>query len=92
MPTTISSVQDALDWVAAYHEVLAQKFFALYQQCTAPGFLGGGAALAAHRYAFGLGCWVRANDQWSFECHRYFGSKGPEVQVSRTVQLLPLGE
>ncbi|CAK7235820.1 hypothetical protein SBRCBS47491_009424 [Sporothrix bragantina] len=85
-PPTIHSVQNAMDWVAAYHDELAYQFFVLYEQVTT-----GKASDAAKEYAYGLGNWVRANDQWSFESCRYFGTHGAEVQKTRTVELLPLG-
>lgn len=42
------------------------------------------------RYVDGLGNWVRANDQWSFESQRYFGTKGLQIMKHRTVGLLPM--
>ncbi|KAI0294470.1 hypothetical protein B0F90DRAFT_1757050 [Multifurca ochricompacta] len=41
------------------------------------------------QYSDGLGNWVRANDQWSFESERYFGKKGAEFRRTRRVRLLP---
>jgi len=40
-------------------------------------------------YCDGLGQWVRANDDWSFESERYFGNKGPEIKQNRWMLLLP---
>ncbi|KAF7372600.1 Terpene cyclase [Mycena venus] len=37
----------------------------------------------------GLGNWVRGYDVWSFESERYFGKRGKEIQMTRTVELLP---
>ena len=34
-------------------------------------------------YCDGLGQWVRANDDWSFESERYFGNKGLEIKENR---------
>jgi Delta6-protoilludene synthase len=39
------------------------------------------------RYTEGLGNWVRANDQWSFESARYFGSHGLEIMKTRVVMI-----
>ncbi|CAK7197852.1 hypothetical protein SEUCBS139899_000502 [Sporothrix eucalyptigena] len=86
-PSFINTVQDAIDWVAAHHDILTEKFFCLYAKFTAED-----ASPAARRYAYGLGNWVRANDAWSFESFRYFGARGLEVQKNRTVELLPLGK
>jgi hypothetical protein len=41
------------------------------------------------RYVDGIGNWVRANYEWSFETERYFGKKGPEIKETRWVTLLP---
>ncbi|CAK7229979.1 hypothetical protein SCUCBS95973_007417 [Sporothrix curviconia] len=93
-PSTISSVQDAMDWVAAYHDELADRFFVLYRQATAGNAsdaVSDAVSDAAKQYAYGLGNWVRANDQWSFESCRYFGARGAEVQKTRAVELMPLG-
>jgi len=38
-------------------------------------------------YVDGLGHWVRGNDDWSFETHRYYGLKGAEVKNHRLVTL-----
>lgn len=88
----IKTVQDSVDWVAAYHQALLDRFLALYEKCTSPEQtdLEGASVLAARLYAEGLGNWVRANDQWSFESVRYFGTRGVEVQATRLVELLPL--
>lgn len=83
--------QDAVDWVVAYHAALEQQFHALYEKLT-----GGRAAVASSRdnvllsYANGLGNWVRANDQWSFESARYFGARGLEVKKTRAVELVEM--
>jgi len=42
-------------------------------------------------YADGIASFVRANDTWSFECGRYFGSKGLEIKKTRIVTLSPPG-
>jgi hypothetical protein len=36
-----------------------------------------------------VGNWVRDNYQWSFETDRYFGKKGPGIEKTRWVTLLP---
>ncbi|KAF8433264.1 terpenoid synthase [Boletus edulis BED1] len=40
-------------------------------------------------YCDGVGQWVRANDDWSFEGERYFGNKGLEIKENRWMSLLP---
>ena len=41
-------------------------------------------------YCDGLARWVRGNEDWSFECERYFGNKGFEIQQNRWMSLLPV--
>ena len=41
------------------------------------------------QYVDGIGNFVRGNLDWSFECERYFGKKGKEIQKTRWVTLLP---
>ncbi|KAL1889980.1 hypothetical protein Sste5346_008559 [Sporothrix stenoceras] len=86
-PTVIKTAQDSVNWVAAYHQVLLERFLALYETATAHH-----TGPAFQHLASGLGNWVRANDQWSFESVRYFGARGAEVQMTRVVELLPLQE
>ncbi|KZT42148.1 terpenoid synthase [Sistotremastrum suecicum HHB10207 ss-3] len=40
-------------------------------------------------YIWGVGNWVTANVEWSFESERYFGTRGPEIREHRSVALLP---
>ncbi|KAG9309463.1 hypothetical protein JVU11DRAFT_10432 [Chiua virens] len=40
-------------------------------------------------YCDGVGQFVRANDDWSFEGERYFGKKGLEIKKNRWMLLLP---
>jgi hypothetical protein len=79
-------VQDALDWIGVLHDKLAERFLSDYRRI--PSW-GGPLDLEVMTYADGLGNWVRANDQWSFESERYFGKKGLDVLKHRKVQLLP---
>jgi hypothetical protein len=41
------------------------------------------------QYVEGIANWVRGNEQWSFESERYLGKRGPEIQKTRWVTLLP---
>ncbi|OIW25415.1 terpenoid synthase [Coniochaeta ligniaria NRRL 30616] len=78
--------QGALNWVAGYHAALENRFNTAYSSL--PRF-GGPLDLEFQSYVDGLGNWVRANDQWSFESARYFGSRGLEIMKTRTLNLLP---
>ncbi|KAF9468696.1 hypothetical protein BDZ94DRAFT_1365201 [Collybia nuda] len=42
-------------------------------------------------YIDGLGYWVRGNDCWSFEGHRYFGENRLAIQKDRRLRLQPPG-
>ncbi|KAN0078464.1 Isoprenoid synthase domain containing protein [Tylopilus felleus] len=79
-------VNGAMLWVQDFHTQLEQKFH---------------AAMAAlpewdeplnsqvKEYCDGLGHWVRANDDWSFESERYFGNRGLEIKEKRWISLMP---
>jgi len=82
-----TDVQGAMDWVSDYHEGLVAKFMDLYEN-KIPKF-GEPVDAELAEYVDGLGNWVRANDQWHFESERYFGKRGPEIQKTRWVTLLP---
>ncbi|KAI9457169.1 terpenoid synthase [Boletus coccyginus] len=45
--------------------------------------------LGVKAYCDGLGQWVRALDEWSFESERYFGNKGPKIKENRWMLLMP---
>jgi len=42
------------------------------------------------RYVQGLQDWIVGSLHWSFQTHRYFGTKGMEVKGHRVVSLMPL--
>ncbi|EMD32850.1 hypothetical protein CERSUDRAFT_161387 [Gelatoporia subvermispora B] len=81
-----ADLNGALKWVKEYHDELVTKF--LENVDKVPSF-GPELDPQVARYVDGLGNWVRANDQWSFESQRYFGTKGLEIMKHRTVALLP---
>ncbi|KZV85693.1 terpenoid synthase [Exidia glandulosa HHB12029] len=76
----------ALLWLDEYHGRLVTAF--LDAKRTLPSF-GPTYDTEMSKYVDGLGNWVRANESWSFESHRYFGSHGLEIQRQRRVHLLP---
>ncbi|KAI0062676.1 terpenoid synthase [Artomyces pyxidatus] len=79
-------IQGAMDWVVRYYKEVETRFMELYEQVPKFGELID-SQLAI--YIDGLGNWVRACDQWSFESGRYFGKKAPEIQKTRWVALMP---
>ena len=84
-----TDIQGAMSWVYGYHKELEAKFMDLYEN-KVPKF-GGQVDTELARYVDGLGNWVRAGGQWAFESERYFGKKGPEIEKTRWVTLLPKG-
>ncbi|EIW84717.1 terpenoid synthase [Coniophora puteana RWD-64-598 SS2] len=44
---------------------------------------------AVGEYVEGMAVWTRGHNQWSYECGRYFGSRGLEIQQTEVVPLLP---
>ncbi|KAH9072901.1 terpenoid synthase [Lactarius deliciosus] len=82
-----TDIQGAMNWVYDYHKELEAKFMDLYEN-KIPKF-GEPVDTELAVYVEGLGNWVRASDQWGFESERYFGKKGPEIEKTRWVTLLP---
>ena len=76
----------AFDWVAKRHEELETEFLNLMR--SVPSW-GPEADAEIFQYIEHIGNWPRGNDCWSFECERYFGDKGKEIQATRRVLLLP---
>lgn len=82
------SLQEAMSRMQAYILTLEQRFLVINSQIQdEAGSHPADASLLA--YIDGIGNWVRANDTWSFESQRYFGSKGLEIQAQRTLELWP---
>ncbi|KAI3614315.1 hypothetical protein WG66_000253, partial [Moniliophthora roreri] len=82
-----TDVQGALNYISSLHDRLSKEF--LETLPNVPTFGDATVDYEVSVYIEGLGNWVRANDCWSFESHRYFGSIGKEIQRSRVVELLP---
>lgn len=81
-----TDVNGAMRWIGEFHDRLAKSF--LLTKDRLPSW-GEPIDSQVARYVHGLGNWVRANDQWSFESQRYFGTKGLEILNHRVVKLLP---
>jgi len=82
-----TDVQGATNWVYDYHKKAQARFMDLYEN-QIPKF-GEPVDSELVRYVDGMANWVRANHQWSFESERYFGKRGPEIEKTRWVNLLP---
>ncbi|KAF8513346.1 terpenoid synthase [Hysterangium stoloniferum] len=79
-------LQEALQWISDLNDELVQKVLSDFARV--PTFDGGIVDEQVAIYVDGLGNWVQANDSWSFESQRYFGTKGLEIQRHRHVALL----
>ncbi|KAF9034645.1 terpenoid synthase [Hymenopellis radicata] len=79
-------IHSALQWISNLHDDLVAKFLNAWDHIPV---YGGPLDFEVRTYTEGLGNWVRANDQWSFESERYFGKEGMIVQETRKVVLLP---
>lgn len=76
----------AMDWLEVYITEIVYRF--LSNRDHLPSW-GKDIDARLQVYIDGLGYWVRGNDCWSFEGHRYFGEKGLLIQKHRWVELQP---
>ena len=76
----------AMSWAAAYHSDIKAKFINGLSEL--PSW-GSTLDSQVKEYLDGIANWVQANYCWSYESQRYFGSKGPEIEKTRLVPLLP---
>lgn len=82
-------LQEAIGCVSEQLIVAKDRFLKLIKEV--PSF---GCALdpQVRGYLDGFGNFARGVDCWEFECARYFGEKGRDIQKSRQVTLLPKAE
>ncbi|VDB91865.1 unnamed protein product [Peniophora sp. CBMAI 1063] len=83
-----TDIQGAMDWVEEHYRGVGARFLDLYYH-SIPKYHSANIDADVAKYVDGLGNWVRATDQWSFECGRYFGKDGLEILNKRWVTLLP---
>lgn len=81
-----TDVNGAMLWVADCHTKLETKFLQAMAAIPKWGELVDSQVL---QYCNGLGNWVRATCDWSFESERYFGPNGLEIQRKRWIMLMP---
>jgi len=87
------SVQGAMDYIGEETYKLASRFVTLSKQLPTFGVDGDSkVSHAVEQYVWGLGNWVTANIEWSFESERYFGTHGLEIMKHLKVELLPKQE
>ncbi|KAF9465685.1 isoprenoid synthase domain-containing protein [Collybia nuda] len=82
------TVQTAMDLVGQWYRKRGQDFVEGLKRLPSVDD-GNYEVLCLHQYAWGLGNWVTANYEWSFESHRFFGEENGEVMKHRVVKLLP---
>ena len=82
-----TDIQGAMDWVYQYHKEVQAKFMDIYEN-KIPKF-GEPVDTELAEYVDGIANLVRANVEWSYECGRYHGQKGKEIQNTHWVTLLP---
>lgn len=79
-------LQDALDWTAKKHQEIASAF--LSKLAALPSF-GEDYDRKLKSYISAVAQVVTAGGHWSFECERYFGKAGMQIQKHRKFVLLP---
>lgn len=81
-----ASLTEAMAWVETELRRLVNHFLQL-MRCEP--FWSPEVDEEVEEYISGIANWVRANDCWSFESGRYFGSEGLRIQKERCVALSP---
>ncbi|KAG1869402.1 terpenoid synthase [Suillus subalutaceus] len=81
-----TDVNGAMLWVADHHTKLEKKYF---KAVAAIPKWGEPIDSQVREYCDGLGNWVRAGCDWSFESERYFGTNGMEVQQKKWILPMP---
>ncbi|KAG1780020.1 terpenoid synthase [Suillus placidus] len=76
----------AMAWAAYYHAEVEKRF--TNGLAKVPSW-GPSTDVLVKEYLDGMATWARANHCWSYETQRYLGTKGPVIQRTRLVPLLP---
>ncbi|KAG1722252.1 terpenoid synthase [Suillus lakei] len=76
----------AMAWAARYHAEVEKRF--TDGLAKVPSW-GPSVDVLVKEYLDGMATWARANHCWSYETQRYLGTKGPEIQRTGLVPLLP---
>ncbi|KAG1747566.1 terpenoid synthase [Suillus lakei] len=76
----------AMAWAAHFHAEIQKRF--INGLAKVPSW-GPSIDVPVKEYLDGLANWARANHCWSYEGQRYCGTRGPEIQQTRLVPLLP---
>ncbi|KAG0703646.1 terpenoid synthase, partial [Suillus ampliporus] len=76
----------ALAWAARYHAEVQKRF--IDGIAKVPSW-GPSVDVQVKEYLDKIATWPRGNNCWGYESQRYFGTRGPEIQQTRLVPLLP---
>jgi hypothetical protein len=76
----------AMAWAARYHAEVEKRF--TDGLAKVPSW-GPSTDVLVKEYLDGMATWARANHCWSYETQRYLGTRGPEIQRTGLVPLLP---
>ncbi|KZS86919.1 terpenoid synthase [Sistotremastrum niveocremeum HHB9708] len=77
--------QSAIDYIARCYMQLRDRFLAGFDDL--PSW-SSTIDKDVKSYIWGVGNWVTANIEWSFESERYFGTHGKDIRESRTIAIL----
>ncbi|KZT33895.1 hypothetical protein SISSUDRAFT_365159 [Sistotremastrum suecicum HHB10207 ss-3] len=80
-------LQESLSYVGSWHHNLLLSFLSKRESIPYESFPVERRG-DVEEYVWGIGNWLRANVEWSFETERYFGMGGGEVRVRMEVGLL----
>ncbi|KAJ7204178.1 isoprenoid synthase domain-containing protein [Mycena pura] len=79
-------IQEAVDYLGALHHRTKESFLEATKNL--PSW-GEPIDSEVRRYIDGIGNWVRANYEWSFESRRYFDTHAAEVRRTLQLTMLP---
>ncbi|KAF8175944.1 isoprenoid synthase domain-containing protein, partial [Mycena galopus ATCC 62051] len=79
-------IQEAVKYLGTLHDQIKASFLDAAQNL--PSW-GEPTATEVRRYVDGIGNWVRANYEWSFESRRYFDTHAAEVRRTLQLTMLP---
>ncbi|KZT31631.1 terpenoid synthase, partial [Sistotremastrum suecicum HHB10207 ss-3] len=80
------SVQAAMDYTGAKYHILREQYLAALKDI--PSWYPK-IDEYIKEYIWGVGNWITASVEWSFESGRYFGEDGMEIREHRRITLLP---
>ncbi|KAJ7908006.1 terpenoid synthase [Mycena leptocephala] len=79
-------IQEAVDYLGAFHDRTKASFLEATKNLPT---WGEPIDSEVRRYIDGIGNWVRANYEWSFESRRYFDTHAAEVRRTLQLTMLP---